>query len=205
VKKIIAGMGVVLCVFLSACSSTPKVARVDAATQTDLTGRWNDSDVRQVCESLIASAISSPAIDAYIRDYSGRNGGALPAVIIGTFKNTSSEHIDTRIISSRMRTAIINSGKLAFVEHGNVRDEIRAERDDQQANASDTTAASVDKETGANFILTGEVNSMEERADNTTVRVYFVKATITNIETNRIIWRSKMKTTKLKKLSGSHG
>jgi uncharacterized protein (TIGR02722 family) len=188
VKKIIAGMCVVLCVFLSACSSAPQVARVDAATQTDLTGRWNDSDVRQVCESLIASAISSPAIDAYIRDFSARNRGTLPAVIIGTFKNTSSEHIDTRIISSRMRTAIINSGKLSFVEHGNARDEIRAERDDQQVNASEKTAASIANETGANFILTGEVNSMEEKADNTTVRVYFVKATITNIETNRIIW-----------------
>jgi len=187
-KKVIVGMCVVLSVFLSACSSAPKVARVSAATQTDLTGRWNDSDVRQVCESLIASAISSPRIDAFIKDYSARNRGALPTVIVGTFRNVSSEHIDTRIILNLMRTAIINSGKLEFVEGGNVRDEIRAERQDQQANASERTAASVANETGANFMLTGEVNSMEERADNTTVRVYFVKATITNIETNRIIW-----------------
>jgi len=174
-----------LFVFLSACSS---VTRVDASAQTDLSGRWNDTDVRQVCESLIASAISSPRIDVFIKDYSTRNQGALPAVIVGTFRNTSGEHIDTRIISSLMRTAIINSGKLEFVEGGKTRDEIRAERDDQLAYASDETAVSLGQETGANFILTGEVNSMEEKAGNTTVRVYFVKATITNIETNRIIW-----------------
>jgi len=194
----IAGICVILCVFLLACTSGPKVARVDAATQTDLSGRWNDSDVRKVCESLIASAVSSPRIDAFIKDFTARNNGALPVVIIGTFKNASSEHIDTKLIASLMRTAIINSGKLDFVEHGNTRDEIRTERDDQQGKASDTTAASVDKETGANFILTGEVNSMEEKAGNTTVRVYFVKASITSIETNRIIWEDE--NTEIKKI-----
>jgi len=187
-KKICAFICVIVCVFISACSSAPRVKRVDAGTQTDLSGHWNDTDVRIVCESLIKSAISSPRIDAYIKEYSAKNKGALPAVIVGRFRNTSSEHIDMRLIASLMRTAIINSGKLEFVEGGNVRDEIRAERENQLYNASDSTAAAIGKEIGANFMLTGEVNSMEEKAGNVTQRVYFVKATITNIETNRIIW-----------------
>jgi len=178
----------VFVIVLSACSSAPKVTRVDASTQTDLSGRWNDTDVRQVCESLIQSAISAPRIDAFIKDFSAKNKGALPTVIVGTFKNTSSEHIDTSIISSIMRTSIINSGKLEFVEGGDVRNQIRAERDDQQSNASEKTAAALGNETGANFMLTGEVNSMEEKVGNVTVRSYFVKATMTNLETNGIIW-----------------
>ena len=187
-KKICLIICAVLCVFVTACSSAPKVTRVDAGTQVDFSGRWNDSDVRMVCESLIESATSSPRIDAFIRDFSARNRGALPTVIVGRFDNKSSEHIDTDIITRIMRTAIINSGKLEFVEGGNTREALRAERDDQQLNASDRTAASLGNETAANFMLSGVVNSMEEKVDNKTVRAYFVEATLINIETNGILW-----------------
>ena len=188
-KKFIFILCMILCIFITACSSAPKVSRVDAGTQTDLSGRWNDTDVRLVCEALINSAVSSPRLDEFIRDFRAKNKGALPTVIVGTFKNVSSEHIDTRIITNLMSTAILNSGKLDFVEGGTTRDEIRKERNDQQYNASEKTAAALANEIGANFMLTGEVNSMEEKVDNITVRTYFVKAVMTNIETNRIIWQ----------------
>jgi uncharacterized protein (TIGR02722 family) len=175
-------------VLAGACASSPQVSRVSADTQIDLSGRWNDSDVRTVCETLISDALSSPRIDSYIRDFSGKNKGELPTVIVGRFRNTSSEHIDTSIISSIMRTAIINSGKLEFVEGGDTREELRAERQDQQGNASEASAAALANETGANFMLTGEVQAIVDKAGNTTVRTYFVKATMTNVETNRILW-----------------
>ncbi|MDR2435524.1 MAG: penicillin-binding protein activator LpoB [Treponema sp.] len=187
-KKFLFVICIVLGVFAAACSSNPQVTRVDADTRTDLSGYWNDTDVRIVCESLISSALSSPRIDAYIKNYAANNKGEVPAVIVGRFRNTSSEHIDTSIISGIMRTAILNSGKLEFVEGGDAREDIRAERQDQQWNASEETAAALAQETGANFMLTGEVKSIIDRAGNTTVRTYFVKATMTNIETNRILW-----------------
>jgi uncharacterized protein (TIGR02722 family) len=175
-------------VLFAACSSVPKVTRVDAETQVDLSGRWNDTDIRIVCDSLIKNALASTRVDQYIRDFSGKNGGVLPTVIVGRFRNTSSEHIDTEIISGIMRSSILNSGKLDFVEGGEARDAIRAERQDQQSNASVESAAALAQETGANLMLTGEVNSTVDRAGNTTVRSYFVKATLTNVETTRILW-----------------
>lgn len=174
--------------FIAACSGTPKVSRVDADTQVDLSGRWNDTDVRTVCETLIADAVSSPRIDTYIKTYSLKNRGALPTVIVGKIGNKSSEHIDTNIISNLMRTAIIRSGKLDFVEGGEAREGIRAERQDQQVNASEASAAAIGNETGADFMLTGEVNSIVDSAGNRTVRTYFVKASITDVETTRILW-----------------
>jgi uncharacterized protein (TIGR02722 family) len=173
---------------LAGCASGPAVTRVDASAQTNLTGRWDDSDVREVCEALLAEALSSPRIDSFISEFQSRNRGALPTVIVGRFANTSSEHIDTTIISGIMRTTIINSGKLEFVEGGNVREELRSERQDQQFNASEDTAAALGNETGANLMLTGEVNSTVQKSGNRTVRAYFVKASLTNIETNRIMW-----------------
>ena len=150
--------------FLGSCSSSPRVDRVDADTQIDLTGRWNDSDVRIVCESLIDDCLSSPRVAQFIQEYSARNGGRLPVAIVGTFANDSSERINTSIISRNMESAIVNSGKLDFVAGGDIREEIREERHDQQAYASERTASALGFETGAVLLLTGSVNSMVEQS-----------------------------------------
>ena len=169
------------------CSSTPKVSRVSADTQVDLSGRWNDTDVRQVCESLIRDCLNSDSVANFIRQFSAQHRRS-PTVIVGTFRNNSSEHIDTTIISKTMEIAIVNSGKLDFVAPGGARDELRAEREDQQMNSSEATASALGNETGANFMLTGSVNLIEDRAGNTSVRSYFVSAELTDIETNRRLW-----------------
>ena len=181
--KKLAGLFIVL-VFFAACSSAPKVSRVNAATQTDLSGYWNDTDVKIVCESLINDCINSSRVAQAIAAKSGR----LPVVIVGSFRNESTEHIDTAIISSTMEVTIFNSGKLDFVAGGSTRVELREERQDQQINASESTASALANETGADFLLTGSVRTIVDRAANQTVRTYFVFAEMTDIETNARMW-----------------
>ena len=173
---------------LFGCSSTPKVTRVEADRQIDLSGYWNDTDVRMVCDSLIRDCLNSARVSNEIAQFSARNGGRLPTAIVGTFRNNSSEHIDTTIISSRMEIAIVNSGKLGFVAGGDTRTELRAERNDQQMNASEATASALANETGANYMLTGAVRTIVDSAGNQTVRSYFVSAELTNLETNERLW-----------------
>jgi uncharacterized protein (TIGR02722 family) len=173
---------------LSACSSTPKVSRIDPGKQVDLSGSWNDTDARTVCDSLIKDCLGSERVASFIQQFSSQNGGRLPTVIVGTFSNNTSEHIDTTILSKSMEIAIVNSGKLEFVAGRDTRTELRAERDDQQTNASEATASALGNETGANFMLTGAIKMIEDRTGNTTVRSYFVSAELTNIETNSRLW-----------------
>ena len=180
--------GLLFAVVLTACSSRPRVRRVDADTQIDLSGRWNDTDVRQVSDSLISDCLGSVRVANFIEEFSMRNNGRLPTVIVGSFRNNSAEHIDTGIISRMMEIAIVNSGKLEFVAGGDTRTELRTERDDQQLHASEQTAAALANETGAQFLLTGSVNMIEDRAGNRVVRSYFVTAELTNIETNSRLW-----------------
>jgi uncharacterized protein (TIGR02722 family) len=177
-------IGLVATLVFSACSSKPKVQRVDSATQVDLSGFWNDTDVRIVCEALIRDCINSPRVDQAIR----AKGGKTPVVLVGRFRNESDEHIDTAIISTIMEVTIFNSGRLDFVAGGSTRDELRAERHDQQSSASEATAAALGNETGADFLMTGTVRTIVDRADNQSVRTYFVNAEMTNIETNERMW-----------------
>ena len=169
----------------SACgSSNPVVKRVDAGSQIDLSGYWNDTDVRIVCEALIKDCLNSPRVDQAIMAKKGKK----PVVLVGRFRNESDEHIDTAIISNIMEVTIFNSGKLDFVAGGSTRDELRAERQDQQSNASEATAAGLAKETGADFLLTGTVRTVIDKVDKKTVRAYFVNAEMSNIETNQRMW-----------------
>ncbi|MCL2720891.1 MAG: penicillin-binding protein activator LpoB [Treponema sp.] len=178
-KTIIVLISVLL---LSACGTTVK--RVESGTQPDLSGYWNAIDVRIVCESLINDCLTSPRVDQAIRAAGNRK----PTVIVGRFRNESSEHIDTEIISSTMERVIFDSGRLDFVAPAGLRQELRAERQDQQNNASEETTARLGREIGANYMLTGHVRTIVDREGNRTVRTYYVTAELTNIETNARVW-----------------
>jgi PBP1b-binding outer membrane lipoprotein LpoB len=180
--------GVIVFVMLSACSSSPKVNRVDADSQVDLSGEWNDTDVRLACESLVADCLKNPRVVSFIEQYAAEHKGALPTVIVGSFSNKSSEHIDKELISRNMERALINSGRLEFVAGGETRQELRAERTDQLANASDDTIPALGNETAAIFMLTGTVESIIKKVDNVSSRYYSVSAELTNIETTSRWW-----------------
>lgn len=179
----IASFALVASIFLAGCSSAPDVKRVDASTQTDLSGYWNDTDVRIVCESLIGECLDSPRV----AQFEAKNGRP-PVVIVGSFKNDSDEHIDTSIITKKMETAIINSGKAEFVASKNERGELRTERDEQQSFASEATAKSLANETGADFMMIGSVKTIVDKAGKVATRTYFVYGELIEIETNKKLW-----------------
>ena len=168
---------------LGSCSSRPQVKRVDPETQIDLSGYWNDTDLRIVCEGLIKECLASPRVGQV-----EAQKGKLPVIIVGNFRNDSDEHIDTSIISRRMEIAILNSGKAEFVAGGDTRLELRDERQGQQSWASEETAKALANETGADFYLSGSVKTVVDRAGNRATRTYIVFAELTDIETTRRIW-----------------
>jgi hypothetical protein len=176
----------VSCVLMAAavsCSSAPKVSRVDASTQIDLSGYWNDNDVRIVCKDLIAKCVESPRVAQEIAKM-----GRTPKVIVGKFKNESNEHIDTSIISTVMEGEIFNTGILDFVAGGGTRDELRAERAEQDDFGADTNGGDLLNEQGADYMLTGSVKTVIDKAGNQTVRTYWLSAEMTNIRTNTRMW-----------------
>ena len=77
------------------------------------------------------------------------------------------------------------------------RDEIRAEKEDQRGFASLETIKEMGLERGADYMMTGEINSIEDREGGTQVTYYQVDLTLTNIETNEKIWLGQKKIKKL--------
>ena len=183
VSKILVAVSAALVLAFTSCAST-KVDRVSSDTQIDLSGYWNDSDVKIVCESLINDCISSPRI-AKFEDQNGR----APNVKLGKFANKSSEHIDTKIVAQKFQTAIIKSGVLEFVADNDQVAEIREEQSSQADFASVDTAAEMFNETGADWMLQGSVRTIVDTLDNQTVRTYYVEAQLIDVTTTKIIWQ----------------
>src|ERR1043166_7572934 len=84
-----------------------KISRIDPHTQTDLSGRWNDSDSRRVAEEMIKDALTNNWIRNYVT-----NKDKKPTVIVGVVKNKTSEHIDATAFLMNLERSFINSGSV---------------------------------------------------------------------------------------------
>ncbi len=187
------GLISLIAIVLTACGGT-SVSRLDVQDEVDLSGAWNDTDSRLVSEEMIADALSRPWVD----NYANKEGHA-PAVIVGTVRNLSHEHINVRTFVADMERALVNSGRVEFVASSVERGEIRNERIDQDLNSSEATRNAAGQETGADFMLKGEINTIIDQEGKEQVRYYQVDLTMISMADNRKVWLGQKKIKKLVK------
>jgi uncharacterized protein (TIGR02722 family) len=166
---------------VSGCGGT-KVERVSHDSVIDLSGKWNDTDSRLVAEEMLRDCLNAPWYNAYASQ------GKVPSVIVGAVRNRSSEHISTETFVKDMERTLINSGKVEFVASKGERDQLRDEKADQAANASVDTRQQAGEEQGAQLMLVGSINSIEDREGGKAVVFYQVNMELVNIESNRKVW-----------------
>jgi uncharacterized protein (TIGR02722 family) len=184
-------LAVILSVLLVAGCGT-KVSRIDTDEAVDLSGDWNDTDSRLVAEEMISDALSHP----WTSDFAGKNGHA-PAVIVGSVRNFSHEHINVNTFVADMERALINSGRVEFVATSEERAEIRAEREEQDLNSTEETRNEAGQELGANFMLKGQINTIVDVEGDQQVRYYQVDLTMISLADNRKVWLGQKKIKKL--------
>jgi uncharacterized protein (TIGR02722 family) len=182
-------------VVLSACGGT-SVTRMDADTVKDVSGHWNDTDSRLVAEEMISDCLSRPWYAQAQSDL-----GKAPTVIVGTVSNQSQEHIATDTFVEDLQRALINSGKVQFVASKNERGEVRDERLDQDTNASEATRKARGQEAGADFMLSGTINSIVDQEGGKAVVYYQTNLKLLNMKNNVIAWNGEKKIKKFVKRS----
>ena len=167
--------------FLGACAS---VDRVDTNTVTDLSGNWNDTDSRLVAEEMIVDCTRRP----WLGEFKGAHGGAKPRVIVGTVKNRSNEHIAITTFTKDLEKELLNNGSVKFVAAKDERDDVRAEREDQQANSSAESMKKMRNETGADYMLIGNIDQIDDSKGGTSAKVYQVNLELVDMESNEKVW-----------------
>lgn len=173
-------------ILLTGCATT--ISRVDTNEIIDLSGKWNDTDSRLVSEEMVKDALGRPWLRKFINKHSGNS----PTVIVGTIKNRSHEHINVQTFVKDLERALINSGEVDFVASRSERDELREELRNQVSHASEESAKSVGEETGADFMLKGSINTIQDRTQGLvkgkSVMFYQVNLELINIESHRKVW-----------------
>lgn len=173
-------------ILLTACGTSVK--RIAVTDEVDLSGAWNDTDSRLVSEEMIQDALSRPWVSNFVR-----KDGHPPAVIVGTVRNLSHEHINVRTFVADMERALVNSGRVDFVAASDERGEIREERKDQDLNSSESSRNAAGQELGADFMLKGQINTIIDQEGKKQVRYYQIDLTMISMANNRKVWLGQKK------------
>jgi len=185
-------LAIILSIMLLSACGTTKVQRVDSSETIDLSGAWNDSDSRMTAETMVADVLSRPWINRHVSQK-----GNPPTVIVGSIKNLTHEHINTNTFVSDIERELINSGMVEFVASAKQRGDIRDERKDQDLNSTEATRNAAGQEIGADYMLTGQINTIIDANASTQVRYYQVDLTLISMADNRKVWVGQEKIKKL--------
>lgn len=177
---------------LTACSGV-KVSRVDTNQEIALTDRWNDKDSELVADAIIEDMLSFPWLGRFRQDFPDHR----PTITIQVIQNKSHEMIPVDTFVNDLKRAIIRSNKADFIVSGEERNRVREELKEQDTFASEDTRMQMGQEQGANFALSGSINSIVDQLNGERVTFYQVDLKLINLQTTREVWNGQKKIKKL--------
>jgi len=145
-----------------------------------LDDKFNESDMRQVADTMIQSLVTS----AVIAENKKR-----PVVLVTLVKNRSQEHIDMKNLTDKIKVALVKSGKFRFTEK-EVRGEVAEEMQYQGESGyvDPATARTKGKQIGAEFFLTGEITDRVQEVGDQKFIYYKCTLNLVNIQTGILDW-----------------
>jgi uncharacterized protein (TIGR02722 family) len=182
----------IMVLVLTACSG-PRVERLDASVEMELTDGWNARDSREVSEGMMGDMLSFPWYGSYLAQHNNQR----PTVLVQQIRNASHEHIAVDTFVNDIKRSLMMSGKIEFVAGGAERVDIRDEKADQAGNATAATQKALGQEIGADYVLTGVINSYVDQLKDKRVTYYQVDLKLIELLTNREVWIGTKKIQKL--------
>ena len=179
--QVIACTIVIITILLTSGCGGPKAftkGEYDDPTRVELLDdKFNESDMHQMAESVIKAMVAC----AYVA-----NAPKPPVVIVEKVQNRTQEHIDMQSMTDMIRTALIKTGKVRFVnkeERGTVEDEIQYH---ESGAVNGPTAKRRGKQTGADYILSGALATNIQEVGGDKLIYYKLTMNLTNLESTTI-------------------
>jgi len=159
-----------------------------------LDDKFNESDMRQIAETMVGSLIQSRVVTENNRP---------PVVLVTLVKNRAGEAIDMKSMTDKIRTALIKSGKFRFTEKES-REEIAGETEYQAESGyvDASTARKKGRQIGAKYFLTGEITDRIQEVGNKKYVYYKATFNLVNIDTGIIDWTDEKEIRKFYKKRG---
>jgi uncharacterized protein (TIGR02722 family) len=157
----------------------PKTRYGDAGGVETVTNEFGSTDLQMLAEQMTQSMLQTPVIE----------GGNLPIVTIQEVKNKTSEYIDTRAITNRMRSTLQKSRRVRFAVDNA---EMQRQKEDLERQGSELydqeKAVRQGKMVGAGYRLSGEITSIVKETKNVKDVYYQLFLSLTDIQTGIEEW-----------------
>ena len=186
---------------LAACSPSFEGTYNDPAQAEIIDDKWSETDARKTATSLIQQVLSKP----WLTEYTAKNNGQKPIVIVDEIANRTDEHIDTKALTEFMQDELINSGKVRFL-NAEKRKQILDEIKYQNSGTTEAkTRKTLGKQIGADFMLGGAISNSVHSQDKGGLKTvtYQTALNFTDLETTEIVWSGKELIKKRFKRSGA--
>lgn len=165
---------------LVACSG-PQIRYGDAKAVETVGINYGSTDLQAIGESMARSLLQSKAI-------SGSKDA--PIVTVAEVKNKTSEYIDTRVITDKIRTQLVKSGQVRFAvninEMQNQVDELK--RQNQSGLYKNNTISKTGNMQGAKYRIEGSISSIIKQNKNVKDVFYIFNLNLINNESGLIEW-----------------
>jgi len=175
---------IVIMAALALASCSTKISYGDATSVETTTTGFGSTDLQTIAEKLVDDLITFPPI---VQMTSERR----PVVFVDKIKNKTTEHIDTESITDTIQTKLLQSGKFRFVDMTTVQavqEQMKFQMDSGMVDSN--KAAAFGKQTGAEFMLYGNMSSIVKRRNDTKDVYYKFTLKLVNLESGIIEWAS---------------
>lgn len=142
-----------------------------------LDDKFNEADLQQMAATVSAAMISCPDVVGAKKP---------PVVIMEQVQNKTEEHIDMQSLTDKIRTEMIKSRKIKFVNK-TARETLDEEyRYNEAGNVAKEKMKSRGKQTGADYIMSGAMATNIQQVGNDKFIYYKLTMNLTNLETSEI-------------------
>ncbi len=174
-----------LCVLFLAGCAQEYTKEIDLSTDTAEDADYTSSDLLLISDEMITSIMTN----GFHHQYAAAHNGQRPVMILArALENNTDEHIDTRMILDKIRTALIKDGVAQFVDDkafDQALDQLNMQATDLY---DDTKAAKLGRFVGAHYIMRGSIGNIRKMDGRETRNYFLITMTIVDIETLLITW-----------------
>ena len=165
--------------FLLTAGCAKRAQYGDATATETLTADFGSTDLQMISEKMVQSLLASPLVEQ----------GNRPVILVSRVRNKTDEHIDTKSITDKIRTTLLQSGKVRFAA-GEVRDEVTQELEYQARSGyvDEATRKRLGKLVGPGYLLTGEITNIRKKAGRKMDVYFLITLNLVELETGLIQW-----------------
>lgn len=169
---------VMVIIGLAGCATQVKYG--DAKAVETLTTDFGSTDLQMMAEKMVKSLLNSPII---------LNASKKQVLIFDRIRNLTRDHLETSLVSDMIRTQLIQSG-LVYVATGSNEFNVALNqiKMGQSGLIDPTTAKTIGKKVGADYILMGSIKSIAKRRGSDEDVYFQFTMNLQNIENGLLEW-----------------